>query len=226
VQMSVHPVMYDLASMAIQGGKKFLQALQVLENMPEPYCLPFPYFVCSTCSPVGTLVTDVRKDDAGQSLCELGLYNLDRAVEFAVNVCGQSSDVVRAIRKANLERGIDPWRALPLPVQSRIRKWFKPDKDEHFYNFIPDSEFAKSESGAAGVLLTDHRIICHRFLNTIDLPLGQPVTIAPHRSGGNVEVRIVSGAGKTATTLLSPPNSERFRRSLAEHGVKAKWIAE
>ncbi len=222
---SYAPSVYELADMGGLRGPDILAKLDRVENLPVPYCLPFPYYVCHACSAVGAIVTDVRfaEGSTGQ-VCELGIASLKRAEEFAVAVCGRGSRVHRQIRLA-LEQGQeDPWRALPLAVRTRIRQWYTQQDGEQFVAYLPDGDFAKTEAGMAGIVLTDRRLVYRKFAAQIEMPLSERLTIARTKSGARTQLQISASGARTATFTAGPVGTERLRKVLAQRGVQTHWM--
>ncbi len=214
----------ELRSLAGKSASAFLDALGRINVLPEPYCLPFPYYICRLCSPAGAVVTDVRTiNQVGQQECELGICSLPRAEEFATAVCGPDCPDALTIRHAFRQRGGDPWQMTPLAVQTRIRKWYRPDKNERFLAFIPDADFARTEDGSAGLVLTDGRILYYRQGNLVDIPLGQTLTIARVNDGPKLSLHILSSEGRHANMVTTAASAEKLRHCLVQQGIKAKW---
>jgi hypothetical protein len=225
VRTSFTPAVFELDKMRVKNGPEFLSIIGPIENMPEPYCLPMPYYVCGSCSAVGAIVTDVRTTTgSAQPECELGICSLNIAEDFARITSGQDCAAIRHIRQAVSDRGGDPWRSLPLAMQSRIRKWFRADKGERFVAFIADDEFAKTEAGMAGVVITDRRLISHKFASQVDMPLNHQMTISAKAKGAMSEVHIISSGGKHSVIALAKAGLERLRRYLSAQGVRTKWM--
>lgn len=220
----VTAVVYDLKQLAGKTGGKFLEALGTIEALPAPYCLPFPYCICPVCSPSGAIVTDVRSIHNGAAQeCELGICSLGRAEEFALAVGGPESQDVLLIRQAIRQRGADPWQVVPLAVQSRIRKWYAPEKAEKFLAYIPDSDYARAEDGSAGLVVTDRRLVCFKQGQTVEIPLNSQLTVARMKEGQKINMHILSSAGKHAAMMATTATSEKLRHCLVQQGVKAKW---
>ena len=219
------PSVYDLKKLGGLRGRRLLAALGRVPNLPEPYCLPFPYYVCQACSAVGVIVNDVRFAPGTNSrLCELGICSLARAEEFFVTVRGPGSQGQQQIRKALAKTGGDPWRAIPLAVRSRIKHWYEKLDDERFVSFIPDGDFAKSEAGQAGVVVTDRRMVYRKFARRIEVPFSDQITIAARGTGERIQLKITAPGNKTAIFTSGTAGAQRLRKCLLEQGVRARWV--
>ena len=216
---------YELDKLGALRGRELLGRLDLVENLPEPYCLPFPYYVCHACSAVGAVVPDVRTSEDGDGqVCELGISSLERAEEFADAVCGKDSRVHRQLHRARQQSDDDSWRGLPLAVRSRIKQWYRPQEGEHFVAYIPDADFAKTEAGTAGIVMTDRRLVYHKFAAQVVLPLTQEMTISRKKSGDRTRLEIASPGSKTAILAAGPAGTERLRKCLSQQGALAHWV--
>ena len=73
------------------SGPELLAQLPRQPNVPTPYDLPMPYYICNRCSPVGAIIAHVRPKPDGSEECELGIASLRRAAEFLAHNLGAST---------------------------------------------------------------------------------------------------------------------------------------
>ena len=207
------PFVLELDTMQSLRGPDLLGQLPRVENVPEPYCLPFPYFICRKCSAVGTVVTEVHVDPEGNGEeCELGISSLRQAEKFALAVCGPDDSGPKEIRRARKERKGDPWKALPLAIRVRIQRWFTPDDGEKFVAYIPDADYSKAEAGLAGLVLTDQRLIYHKSVAQTEFPLAEHLTLTPRKAGSRTHLEIKSESGKTAKLSTQASTADDIQR--------------
>ncbi len=216
---------FELDEMDGLSGRELLAKLDRVGNLPEPYCLPFPYYLCRDCSPIGAVVPDVRfKADGRTRECELGIFSLKRAEEFVGIVCGSGSPVLKQVREALKKDRSDPWRALPLAIRSRIKQWFNLETGEKFVVYISDKDFSKTEAGLAGIVITDKRLVFRKFAAKIEIPLTERITIEPVTVKGRSQLQISSRSTKPALLVADDATTERFQTSLRRVGAKTKWL--
>jgi len=224
VHTSYAKSVFDLKQMGAVGGPELLKMLPVVENLPEPYSLPMPYFVCRGCSAVGAIVTDVRyTGDGNVQVCELGICSLQRALEFAEAVCADDGDARRRIQEAIQQSKDNAWKALPVAVRSRIKHWYEPAEDERFLAYIADEDFSKSEAGMAGLVVTDRRLVYRKFAARAEIPLSQPITIVPRSHQDRPQLEISAPSCKPVVLSASEATICRLRRHLQEQGIQAEW---
>jgi DNA-directed RNA polymerase subunit M/transcription elongation factor TFIIS len=208
---------YALDELEGRTGRELLAALDRVESLP--------YYVCRACSPVGAIVTGVRFAPGGnRQECELGIFSLERAEEFIVAVRGPESRALVQVRRALEKTRDDPWRALPLAVRSRIGKWYERQEHERFIAYLPDGDFAKTEAGMAGIVVTDRRLVYRKFASRFEVPLTEKITISSKRSGRPDQLQILCPGQKPALFIAGPSGAERLRRCLSQQGARAKWV--
>jgi hypothetical protein len=212
---------HSLSRLGRPAGRQLLAKLEPIESMPEPFCLPFPYYVCRNCSAVGAVVTDVRRSGK-QEECELGIFSLCVAQDLVRIWCGEDCPAYGQIHQALRESRGDAWRAMPLAVRSRIRQWYRPLEGEHFLGYVPDGDFAKTEAGLAGLVLTDQRLVCRKYASLVELPLSEQLVVHLHTKDGQMQLNISGKSGKTANLATSDATSGRLRTLLQGH--KVKWV--
>ncbi|MCD4699516.1 MAG: hypothetical protein K8R91_02965 [Phycisphaerae bacterium] len=209
------------------SGRELLEVLDPIESLPEPYCLPFPYYLCRECSPIGAVVPDVRFTSDGRTHeCELGIFSLKQAEEFIRIIGGPDCSALKDVCEAMKKVISNPWLALPLAIRSRIKQWFTSQDGEKFVIYIPDGDFSKTEAGLAGIVLTNKRLVFRKFASTVEIPLTEKISIeqvtAPKT--GQIQLRISSQATKPALLVANEGIAERLRTFLRQVGAKADWI--
>lgn len=216
------PYVRRLDELTHRKGRKMLSQLKRVENIPEPYNLPFPYYVCPSCSPVGAIMTHVhtRKDPAQQGatqeICELGISSLTQAERFARVVCGADTEAVREIHQARMECMSDAWRTLPLAVRNRIKQWFEKGQDEKFIAYVSDADFAKAEAGTAGLVITDQRLVYRKSLAELEIDRSEPVEMDQESKGSRTVLVIHGPEDKDARLVLDAGCVEKVRRLIEE----------
>ncbi len=207
-----------LSQLGRSSGTELLDKLPKMENLPEPYNLPMPYYICDSCSPVGAVMAVVHpsRDGAGED-CVLGVASLPQAEAFLAATRGMDCDDLQQIRAHRTEHA-DPWTMLPLTVRIRIGQWYKPQMNERFMAYMPDLEFSKAEAGLAGLVVTDHRLVYHKGLSSLDMNYSEPITLhfKPLAEGGRTLLQVNCGA-KHAMLLTQESCIQQLRQVLHQH---------
>lgn len=197
---------------------RLLSMLPLIPNLPAPYNLPMPYFICIRCSPIGAIMTHVRPRPDGGEECELGIASLKRAAEFYAHNCGRDDRYQSLLSLAD-RRTLDPWRSLPLAVQNRISHWFEKSDGEHFLSYVPDEDFAKTEAGQGGLVLTNKRLVYHKFSATREIPLTEKLELRADQADGRPLLEIASPSAQPVVLRCDTTATDAIRAILKEAGV-------
>jgi hypothetical protein len=136
--------------------------------------------------------------------------------------CSEDCPAYGQIRQALRESRGDTWRGLPLAVRSRVRQWYQPLEGEQFLGYVPDGDFAKTEAGQAGMVLTNKRLICRKYASLVELPLSEELVVHVHTKDGQLQLNISGKSGKTANLATNSADSNRIRSLLQGH--KVRWV--
>jgi hypothetical protein len=200
--------------------EKLLAALPHVPNMPHPFDLPMPYFICNRCTPAGAIMTHVRpmiEDNWNQ--CELGIASLKRALEFLVRNLGRDNEDYAQLEQALHEHKADAWRALPLPVRNRIEAWYKAAPGERFLCYVRDSDFAQAEAGLGGLVMTDRRVVFRKARIQREVWMTDRLEISADQEGGHYVLRIGRAGSSPAVLRCDPNATELIRHNLKMMGV-------
>jgi hypothetical protein len=196
-------------------GVDLLRKLHRNEHLPEPYCLPMPYYVCPSCSSVGAVVTDVRTSTDGlREICTLGISSLPEAEEFVKAACGPESEAIVRIRQARNSVQSEVWQLLPLAVRNRIKLWYKEQSGELFLAYFPDAEFAKAEAGAGGLVVTDRRLLYKKALVGVEMSMTEQITLKGKAAGQSISLTLTCADAQTANILINPTCLEQLQKLL------------
>jgi len=199
---------------------RWIDQLEPMSVLPPPFCNPFPYFVCHTCSSVGQISATVVRQH-GDEYCQLGIGNLDIARRFYYNNGGKNTIGFQRLVDAAERQRDDRWQRLPFPVRKRISTWYRPLEKERFLGFFADSDLARAETGGAGVVLTDARLIFKKYgtKREFEVRLGGRVEI--HADKRIAVIRIMQTGAREAKLHSNPVAATHLAKALT--GLKYAW---
>lgn len=194
---------------------RWFDMLEPLTILPPPFCNPFPFFVCHNCSTVGEIMAHVLLHD-GEEYCQIGIANLDIAREFFYNNGGKGDPSYRRLVEAGARQRDDKWRRLSFPVRSKISSWFKPKEGERFLGYFADTDFSRAETGTAGVILTDHRMIFKKYstLREYDMEAGGRIRIEADKR--KADIHISQPSTREATLHSTPLAASHLAKALSK----------
>ncbi len=181
---------------------ELLQYLPVNNELPEPYNLPFPYYVCDNCDPSDLVFGASSLGEQGH--CLLKIKNVSLACQFYEQICGTDTpDYHKLCANCDVYR-TNQWDNLPEELKTRLKKWFKHIDNEHFICYIADLESNKSNKGKSGIVITDKRIIAYNPPTWREYPLAGHITITYQSISQGVKIEIRElGKGRISLKLDS-----------------------
>lgn len=207
------------------SGADLIGRLPRVPNIPPPYDLPMPYYICNRCSPAGQVMTHVRPGPAGEDICELGIASLKRAAEFFARTSGRPHpDYQRLLGEAD-QRKKDPWGALPLAVRNRISNWFKPIAGERFLGYVRDYDFAQGEAGQGGLVLTSRRVIFQKFAAHREAPISEQFALVARRGEMSYHLEIRTSDARPMLLHCDPSAADKVREVFKSLGVRYTYKA-
>lgn len=200
------------------GGPELVRHLPAVPDMPSPFDLPMPYFICNICAPTGAVMTHIRPREDGTEECELGISSMKRAAEFLAHNLGRDHEDYKRLLSETEKRLNDPWRALPLAVRNRIGQWYTAGQDERFISYIQDMDFAKAESGMGGLVLTNRRLIFHKLGAHREVPLKERIELRVHEQENKYQLAINVTGAKPMLLHCDPGAVDQIRKTLRAAG--------
>ncbi len=212
-----HQPIGRLQSLAGHGSESWLAELPNLKNLPEPYNLPFPFFVCNDCTGEDDIVSSLFKTQ-NVELCRICIANLMIAVAFYRNNAGADTPEYARLLREREKQKQDRWKSLPGSVRRKISQWYERVEREEFRGFFPDADFSEAELGKAGVVLTNRHLSFHKYSTSREFSLskGGKVFLEADRNG--TTLRIVQRGRKDAAVNLRPALAKELVSELQRSG--------
>jgi predicted Zn finger-like uncharacterized protein len=174
----LHPVT-NLKELPAVSATELLKFLPLEKGLPEPFGLPFPYFVCGRCKPEG-LVSSPFPVEGKDNTCVISIFNPNVALEFYTANCGRETQDYQKMQTHCGLRKISIWESLPESDRKRITRWYKSTANERFICFVPDLDTPKDHKGRTGIVLTNERIVCGKDPLLRQFSFQEPVTLSCH----------------------------------------------
>ena len=198
----------------------WLEQLEPIAMLPPPFSLPFPYFVCGQCSAIGEVVCHVLHHDAVE-YCQIAIANLAVAVDFYRNNGGRNEPGYQRLLVARRQQKDNQWKRLPFAVRAKISQWFTQQEGEEFLGYYADEDFSRSESGAAGLVLTSRRMVYKKYASHREYPLSKDGRLFVEADRAAAMIEISQEGQRDAMLTLRPLAASSLARALTE--LKRPW---
>ena len=195
--------------------RRWFDQLEPMAVLPPPFCNPFPYFICGHCSTAGEVTTHVLRH-GGDEYCQIAIANLEIARRFFYNNGGKSTTGYQKLVQAAVRQRDDRWQRLAFPVRKRISLWFKLHDKERFLGYFADADFSRSETGSAGVVLTDSRLIYKKYgtKREYDVSAGGRLEIQADKR--SAVIRILQSGTREAKLHSNPLAASHLAKALTK----------
>jgi len=190
--------------------------LEAIAVLPPPFSNPLPYYVCDQCSAIGEVVCHVLNRE-GMEQCQVAIANLAIAVEFYRNNGGRAEAGFRQLVIASRQQKDDQWRRLPFAVRAKISQWFTLEDEETFLGYYADEDFSRSETGSAGLVLTNRRMVYKKYASHREYALEKGGKLLIETDRASAMVDISQEGTRDAVLTVKPPVASGLARVLGDH---------
>jgi len=205
-------------------NQQVLDRLPEVPNVPPPGNLPMPYWLCDMCSGSGQVSGQIQVNpETGGGFCRLLIRGPRRALAFIDTALGKNIEGYQLVRDRVDQLVENPWDNLAEVVQHRIQQWFQPHQDEQFLSYTPDRDYARTEDGMAGVLITNQRLIAHYSRRHRESPVTEPLELTHSFGAGRGHVAIKTATWTIPRMTVDRDGIARLRRGLSLGKFMAVW---
>lgn len=167
---------YERRFSGVQSPRELVLSMDRIDGMIEPFNHPPIYY--SSKQHAGTALScQTRVQHDGSFLCDILMPDNRTALEWLGRVNGVCGADYELLERDVAMLGSDAWRQLSEKCRERLAVWCKFQPREHFQLYINDVEFSSADSGLAGVVVTDHRLIYHKYHHRGEISLSQEATL-------------------------------------------------
>ncbi len=164
---------YEQPLMPGWSARDLIANMGIIKGLPGPLNHPMPYYVDSHHTNLSLVCTTERRPDGGLT-CRVNIPNGPYALDWLARVNGMCGAEYLQLQGELLLLGSDAWGKLSESCRARISVWTRFRPRERFLAFLSDADFGSHDAGLAGLVLTDQRIIYHKYHHSGDLELATP----------------------------------------------------
>jgi len=177
-----------------------------LEHLPTPFYLPMPYYVNTEHANANMSVecrTEQREEDQGTS-CLVQIPHGRYALQWLVNVNGVCGSEYSLLARDVEMLWSEEWAGVSEMTRRRLGTWVDFAPGERFHFYVNDAEFGTKDEGLAGMVLTDQRLIYHKYHRhgSINLNEHPELSIRPDGDFAALTVKTATGRTKAARFRL------------------------
>ena len=154
------------------SARNHMKSIGRVEEMPSPFDRPMLFYTTSASSS-DPLHSVVHTGDEGNRHCEVLIPHAEVALQWLERVngiCGIEHALLRG-DVANLSS--DAWISLPEATRRRLEVWARFQRGERLKVYLNDADMSSADEGLAGVVVTDQRLLYHKYRRSRSISLKQ-----------------------------------------------------
>ncbi len=153
---------YEQPLMPGWTARDLITNMGIIKGLPTPLNRPMPYYVDSHHTNLSLTCTTERRSDGGLT-CHVRIPNGGYALDWLARVNGVCGPEYQQLKFDLMALGSDAWAKLSESCRQRLSVWTRFRPRERFLAYLSDADFGSHDAGLAGLVLTDQRIVYHKY---------------------------------------------------------------
>ncbi len=117
------------------------------------------------------------------------------------------------------------WDKLPSALRKRLAQWCQVRVDELFDLYLPDADLSREDTGNAGIILTDQRLIYCRYHHRGQVERNDPTyTILCKPAGPEVHLVLAHGGERDQMVHLLERHAKRLEEKLKGDALRIEHL--
>lgn len=186
-----------------------------LHNLRSPFDRPIVYYAHDD-DAVPAMSCRVRAlgDERDVQACEVLVPHGWVAVDWLAAVNGRCGEDFARLSAEVEGSGQTAWDAVPQKVRSRMEPWCNFQRGERFLAYFNDPDFTSNEKGLAGVVVTDKRLIYHKYRRLRSVSLHSAATLHLRKDGSVTRLTVTAGERRAKAGKMSHALVREFLQAL------------
>jgi hypothetical protein len=157
--------------------REHVRGIGRMSMLTRPFDQPLLYYAeASRTSEALECCADVEIEVEGEA-CEVLIPHGEVAVEWVSRVNGRCGPEYALLKTAVSNLLSDAWAALSDKCRKRLETWCKFERGERFKLYLRDADLTTADTGLGGVVVTDRRLLYHKFRHSRSLSLNQEAVL-------------------------------------------------
>lgn len=191
-QPRAYEMRYEQTVGAKHSPREHVRGIGRMEDFGQPFDRPILYYACD--GHAGESITcRAHTDPQGRDHCEILIPFGDTAVDWVSRVNGRCGPEYALLKTTVAHLKNDGWTSLSEKIQRRLETWCKFERGERFKLYLNDADLTVSDAGLGGVVVTDRRLLYHKFRRSRSLSLNQDAILHLRTDGLYVRITLESG---------------------------------
>ncbi len=200
-------IRYEQTNLAGHSPQLLLASIGRLTGVMPSYDLPVLYYAGRDKPEAISCKVKVTLD--GCEACEVLIPAGQVALEWLERVNGRCGPEFAHLHDDVSRLSNDAWSALPDKTRQRLETWCRFQRGERFVLYLNDADFTSKDAGLAGVVITDQRLIYHKYRHMQSIALNQDAVL--HIRPEDRVVRLVLQSGGRLAKSGKVPRADMGR---------------
>jgi len=204
---------------------QILALFGLLPKLAKPFNNPMPYYVSDNHTNMSLDCHTNKRDDGGIT-CYVLVPDGHYALAWLRNVngvCGKEFGLLT--RDVNRLWSV-AWKGVTEEVRQRLGTWVGFEPGEVFCHYFNDAEFGKKDEGLAGVVLTDRRMIYHKYHRKGSAAYADNPQLFIRPDGDFAGLSLRTGEGLVKVARFRIADIESVIQTMAEFGLTVELRKE
>ena len=199
-----------------------------LEHLPTPFHLPMPYYVNTEHANAGMSLDcqTARRLEDKTTLCLILIPHPRYALAWLRNVNGVCGREYQLLARDAAVLWSDAWEGTSEEVRQRLGSWADFETGERFRFYVNDAEFGSKDEGLAGIVLTDRRLIYHRYHRNGAVNISDSPRVRIRPDGDSIAVTVRTDDTGVRAARIRQRDLDPFIGALGDVGLTPDVVAE
>jgi len=221
-QPRAYEMRYEQTVGAKHSPREQVRGIGRMDDFAEPFDRPLLYYACD--GHAGESITCRAHTDAqGRDHCALLLPAGEVAVDWVSRVNGRCGPEYALLKTAVAHLTNAGWTRLPEKTRRRLETWCKFERGERFKLYLNDADLTVADLGLGGVVVTDRRLLYHKFRRSRSLSLNQDAVLHLRTDGLYVRLTLESAGRLARAGKIHRSDMDKLIQSL-EHAPRLKVV--
>jgi hypothetical protein len=190
-----------IQSMRLSHPEGLLAAMGTLSAMKRGFESVLPYYSCPK-HMGGVLRCQSEDRTEGGVTCEIVIPHGPTALRWLERVNGVCGPEAALLERDLAALSSDAWQNLAESCRQRLAAWCTFEGGERFEQYFLDADLARADAGLAGVVITDQRLIYHKYHHQGQIRLDEDASLLIQRDDRLANLMVEMGGKRVKVATL------------------------
>jgi len=206
---------YEHGLGAKHSPREHVRSIGRMDGLPKPFDLPVLYY--STGGHTGdAMACTAHLDGPGREHCEIRIPHGPVAAEWVSRVNGRCGPEYALLKTAVANLATDAWSELSDQCRQRLETWCRFERGERFKLYLNDADLTAADAGLGGVVVTDRRLLYHKFRRSRSLSLNQDAVLHLRTDERHVRLTLESNGRLARAGKIQRQDMDKLIQALAD----------